>query len=363
MPSLAEQAQQAIGRTAALLSDSAEDGDLVDAVVRAMMSGHILYLIAAEPYGRVAEAMATLLRDTFDDPTWPPLFALTAESSLHALVGREYGPRDPLCCQSELFVREGDVALLLPAEGPAPGLVGAARVARSQGATVAGLGHLPAEVQAQPRLALPEAPEGEVACCLLAIGEALAAALAERLPAQRPDEPEPAIACCSCANCGGALAVPRHLLGRRGTCPHCHNNTALDHPPHRGENESRVHMRFGLRDCGLRVSLAPEGKPRVPIPGTATVANLSRGGLLFALAASPVAVEPGDPVLVELTTPAFERPLTIRGTVRRVCRDAAGHYVGVVFASVPPAVAERLCILERNLVLRNLARPPAPCAD
>jgi len=355
MASIAEAARTAATSTLDLLGAAAERGDLAGTIAHALRSGHLLFLLADDSHAAIVGEMAAALGRRFPEPRWPPRLALTPGPRGLALIGCDYGAARPLTHQVEALVRPGDVLLAVAAGQPSPDLLGALGIAAAQGAVVAGLGLPPSAIQADPVISLPEAPTERLVECQLALANALAETLAQQLPPERPADLPPALERFRCANCNAALAVPRHLAGRRGMCPHCYNNTILAPDSPAPDNESRSHMRFALRQCRLAVALAPENKPPVPLPGRTTFENLSPGGLLFSLADSAVELQPDDPLLVEITTPAFRRPLAVRGRVNRVTREATLTRIGVVFGELPPASAERLRILESNLVLRHLA--------
>lgn len=359
MPTLAELARQEHRHCTALLEAATEDGDLAEAVAQAVVEGHALFLVADEPQAPLAEHLAAAIRRPFARDDWPPLVAVTPDPRRLALLGCAYSVARPLAQQLEMLVRLGDMALVLAGAQPTDDLLGAVELASSQGAIIAGLGLPGAAVEASPAVRIPEAPADQVAQCQLALGHALANALADRLPAEPPADMMPALLPFGCTNCGAALIVPSHFAGRRGVCPFCCNNTTLAPDQAAESNEHRTFVRFALRKCTLRVALTPPGKPPVPIPGQAILENLSRGGLLVALADSPVEIQPGDTLDLELTTPAFHKPVALQGTVHRVTREPGVHRIGVIFADLPPATAERLRILERNLVLRNLTAPPS----
>jgi len=360
MPSLPEQARHAARSSLALLDAAAEQGDLSQAAADALLGGHVLILLADPSHGCLAEQIAAATRRRFPNDLWPPLLAITADARALALIGCEDGAANPLAQQAEMLVRAGDVVVVLAGAKPSADLVVASVLAASQGAAVAGLGLPPCDLRAQLAVTLPDAPAERLIEAQLALGHALVEGLAQRLPAEAPSGVEPALLRSACTNCGAALAIPRHLAGRRGVCPSCYNNTALAPEFAPPDGEKRVHMRFSLRDCVLRVELAPPQKPPIPLPGQIALENLSFGGLLFAIAGSPVELQPNDPLHLELQTPAFLSPLALHGIVVRVTREAALHRVGVVFRDTPPAIAERLRVLERNLVLRHLTSRAAP---
>jgi hypothetical protein len=343
----------------AVLDRVAEEGDLAAAIGDALAAGHVLYLIADEPAAWLAGEIAAALRRRFPDPAWPPVFAVAPDAHLLALLGRDYGIEDPLRLQCEILLRPGDLALLLPCGEPDPDFLDLARLAAAQGATVAALGPALDGLDAHPRLSLPEGDPDTTAAAQLALGLALAAVLADRLPAEPPEALLPAVEPFLCRNCAHPLLVPAHLAGRLGTCPYCHNNTVLGTSAAYADGDPRRRMRFTLRDCRLRLALAPPEGPSTPLAAQTTLENLSRGGLLCALVDCPVEITPDVPVRIELHTPAFEEPLVILGTVARVTREGPIQHVGMVFVSLEPTVAERLHILEQNLVLRNVVHPPA----
>lgn len=357
--SLLDSARRAAQEALDLLARAAEDDDVVDTVARSVEAGHVLFLLAEGSSGWLAEAVASSIRGHFRQAHWPPVLLLTDETRLLTLIGCDYDAADPLCRQVETLARQGDVVVLLTGRQASSDAVGAARLAAGQEAIVAALGAPPPAAECQASVTLPEAAAGQVARCQLLLGQALAAGLAGRLPTDRPDDVPSALLTFPCANCGATLAVPRHLAGHRGTCPVCYNNTQLarDAAPH---TEHRAHMRFALRECTVAAWLTSADQPTVAVPGEIRLENLSRGGLLFVVGGCPLEIQPDDAVLIDLTTPAFEHPLRVAGTVNRVTREAARQHVGVVFESPPPAVAERLRLLERNIVLRNLAGRAGP---
>ena len=379
MPSLIEQARQAAREALALFDAAVEHGDLAEAIAAAVLDGHTLFLLADPSHAALAEGLADALRRHFTSDLWPPVLTLTADVRPLALIGCAYGGNNPLSQQAEELVRRGDVVLALSGAQPSNDLIGAVGTAVSQGAVVLALGPAFAKFPSQASVTLPSgagilpadslraggtpaprdaAPERVVECQLV-LGHALAEGLARRLPAAPPSGSQPALLRSACANCDAPLTVPRHLAGRHGVCPHCFNNTVL--APESAGSEKRVHMRFALLDCSLAVTLTPLGKPPLRVPGQISLENISLGGLLFAMAGSPLELQPGDLLALELSTPAFLSPLPLAGSVIRVTREATVHRVGVLFGDLPPAVAERLRLLERNLVLRHLAaRPPRP---
>jgi len=359
MPSLTEQARQAARDAMALLEAAVEHGDLAEAIAGALLDGRTLFLLADPSHTALAETLAAALRRRFPSDLWPPLLTLTADLRPLALIGCEYGGANPLSQQAEELVRRGDIVLALSGAQPSNDLIGAVGTALSQGAAVAALGPAFAKFPSQTSVTLPQAaPPERVAECQLVLGHALAEALVRRLPAYPPSGTQLALLRSACTNCGAALTAPRHLAGRHGVCPHCFNNTVL--APEAVASEKRIHMRFALLDCSLGVSLTPPGKPALRVPGQITLENVSVGGLLFALAGSPLELQPGDLLAMELSTPAFLSPLPLAGSVIRGTREATVHRVGVLFGDLPPAVAERLRLLERNLVLRHLAARAAP---
>lgn len=355
MSILADQACQAQRDELALLEAATARGDLAATVAEALLAGRVLYVLADGSQGPLATQIADAVGQCFGSPVWPPVVALTPDTRLLALVGSDHRADRPLAEQAELLVRPGDVVMVLTDGQPGADLTAAADHARSQGAAVAGLGLPPSGLEADPAIGLPEAPPARLAACQLALGQALAGELAARLPAEPPDA-DPAMVAFPCTNCAAALAVVRHLAGRRGVCPHCYNNTIL--APDHADNEHRAHLRFALRECALAVALAPPDKPLIGLPGQIALENISPGGLLFGAVDCPLELRPGDHLVIELTTPAFKQPVELSGTVNRVTREAARHVVGVVFADCSAAALERLRVLERNLVLRNLAARP-----
>ena len=360
MSSLLDQARRTAGQALSLLDAITEEGDLCETIAGALLSGHALFLVADPSHVALAGEIASAVRRRFPSDLWPPLLTLRADSRLLALIGSEYGAAVPLSQQVEELVRSGDVALLLAGSRPSADLAGAAALAAAEGATVASLGLASSPVAPRPALSLPQAPIEQLVECQLILGHALVEALAQRLPPEAPPGIEPALAPSACSNCNASLAVPRHLAGRRGVCPFCFNNTTLAPGLAPAQNEKRTHMRFALRDCSLSVSLAQPDKPPVPVHGQILLENLSVGGLLFSLAGSLLEIQPSDALFLSLSVPAFERLLVLDGTVVRVTREAALHLIAVVFRDLAPATAERLRILERNLVLRNLTARPAP---
>lgn len=355
MPAIHPLASSALTATRALLDAATERGDVAQAAADALRAGRILYLLADTARGALAEEIAASLRRRFPDPLWPPVIPLTAGTRLLALIGCEHGASGPLSHQAEMLLCQGDVALLVLNSELSPDLLSAAALAVTQGATVAGLGMPPSPIQANPAILLPEAPVERLIECQLALGNALAEALARLLPAERPADVEPALVSFGCMNCDAPLTIPRHLAGRRGVCPYCFNNTTLAPDLPTPENEKRAHMRFALRQVALRVSLVSPTRAPLQLPGQIVLENLSPGGLLFTLIDSRLELQPDDPLLIELSTPAFQRPLTLNGSVKRVTREAKLCRVGVAFRELRPAIAERLHILESNLVLRHLS--------
>ena len=359
MASLAEEARRASRQCVELLDRATEEGDATEAVAESLRTGHILFLIAAPPSAWVSAAVAARIRGDRADPEWPPVLALTNDTGPLALVGCGYETAEPLRRQAEVLVAQGDAAVLLGPCGASGPLRAAAQAAAAQGAVVVSLGTPPSGVEARASIVLPEAQPGQLARCQLALGHALAAGLAARLPVERPSDVEPALLSFRCANCGSSFAVPRRLAGRHGTCPHCYSNLTLPSAGGASENEGRAHLRFALRECTLAISLAQVGEPALAVPGQTQLTNLSRGGLLFVTGGCPVEIQPGDPLLIDIATPAFEHPLRVACSAVRVTREAARQHVGVVFGELPPAVAERLGLLERNAMLRALAARPA----
>ena len=362
MASLAEEARRAARQCVELLDRATEEGDAAEAVAESLRTGHILFLIAASPSAWVSAAIAAHIRGSHADPAWPPVLAITDDTGLLALVGCGYETAEPLRRQAELLVAQGDAAVLLGPCGVSAQLRDAAQAAAAQGAVVVSLGTPPSGVEARASIALPDAQPAQLARCQLALGHALAAGLAARLPVERPSDVEPALLSFRCPNCGSPFAVPRRLAGRHGTCPHCYGNLTLPSAGGAGEDEGRAHLRFALRECTLAVSLAQVGEPALAVPGQTQLTNLSRGGLLFVTGGCPVEIQPGDSLLIDIATPAFEHPLRVACSAVRVTREAARQHVGVVFGELPPAVAERLRLLERTVVLRSLAARPAPAA-
>jgi len=366
MASLCQTAADAATAAAAHLRSATERGDVAQAVADAARAGHIVFLLADTAQTALADEIAAALRRRFPSDPWPPLLAITASARPLALLGCEYGVASPLTRQAEMLVRASDVVLVLAGARPSTDLLGAVERAVLRGAVVVGLGLPPSTVVAHPGITLPEAggtasdrqavrPVEQLIACQLALGHALADALAAQLPAEHPPDVRPALVFFGCINCNATLTIPRHLAGRRGVCPYCYNNTILAPDLSAPVSERRARMRFALREVALRVSLAPPGGSPLLLPGTATLGNLSTGGALFTIADSRVEVQPGDPLLIELTTPAFQRSLDLRGVVKRVTREANLTHIGLAFGDLAPAVAERLRILESNLVLRNLA--------
>ena len=355
MASLTELACQAQREELELLEAATVRGDVAATVADALIAGRTLFVLGEQAQTPLARHIADAVRRPFTSDIWPPVVTVTADTRPLALIGCAYGLSRPISQQVEMLVRTGDVVLVVAGREPSADVTAATGLAASQGAVVAGLGLPPCGVQADPAIALPEAPPDRLAECQLALGHALAAALPDMLPAEHPADVEPALIPFGCTNCGVALTVLRHLAGRRGVCPHCCNNTVLG--PGSGDGaDQRASLRFALRQCTLKVALAPPGRPLVAVPGQTALENLGRGGLLFAIADCVLELQPGDRLVMELETPAFQQPLELGGAVNRVTREAGLHRIGVVFADCTPATAERLRILERNLVLRNLAR-------
>lgn len=357
MSALIENARGGVQQVAALLWDATAEGDLVAAAAQALISGRVLFLIADHPNAWLAAVIAAALRRDALDPAWPPVFAVTPDTRLLTLLGRDYGADHPLRLQCEILIRQGDVALLLPCAEPSSELFDAAGIAATRGATLATLGpELPA-VGAELTLVLPAAQRAGLHGAQLALGHAFAEALAAALPAAPPADLEPALEAFRCRNCAHPLAVPRHLAGRLGTCPTCHNNTVLGAAAALPDGDPRSRMRFTLRDCQLRLAIAPPAEPSTPIAAQITLENLSRSGLLAALADASAEIAVGDPLSIQLATPAFEEPLGILGAATRVTREGPIQHVGITFVSLEPTVAERLRALEQNIVLRNIAHP------
>ena len=362
MATLAELAAQAHRDELDLLAAASARGDLAATTAEALGAGRALFLLAEGAQSTLAHHVADAIRRPFDDDVWPPVATIVADTRPLALIGCDYAVARPITHQVEMLVRTGDVAMVLADPEPSADLRGAVGLAASQGAVVAGLGLPPCGIQADPAVALPAAPADRLALCQLALGRALARALRERLPAEHPPGVEPALIAFECANCGAALTVRRHLAGRTGVCPCCYNNTVLA-PGHDPDHEHRASLRFALRQCTLQVALAPRDKPLVALPGDLALENLGSGGLRFAAPRCPIDLQPGNRLVMELDTPAFRSPILLDGSINRVVREADLHRVGVVFDPLTPATAERLRILERNLVLRNLAHRPAPASS
>jgi len=357
MATLADRATQSQRECVALLYAAEARGDLAATAADALLLGRVLFVLADGAGAPLAEQIAAAIRSPFAAAAWPPVLTVTQDPSALALVGSDYAVARPICQQVELLARAGDVALVLAPPEPSADLAGAAALAASQGVTVAGLGLPPCPIDADPAVILHEAAAAQIAACQIALGLALADTLAERLPPEPPAGVDAPVVVFGCTNCGGPLVAVRHLAGRQGVCPHCYNNTTLA-PGTDGGGEQRASLRFALRQCTLGVALAPPNRPLVAVPGRIELENLGRGGLLFAVADCTVHLDPGDRVVMELTTPAFAQPLELTGSILRITREADRHCIGVVFTGLAPATAERLRILERNLVLRNLARAP-----
>ena len=360
MPSLHESASEAVATTLSLLNAATERGDVAQAVVGALRAGHILFLVADMAHTGVGEEVGASVRRRFASDYWPPLLTLTVNTQPMALIGIEQSISKPLSRQAEMLIRTGDVALVLAGPEPSGDLREAVERAKAQGAVVAGLGLPAASVEADPAVVLPEASVERCLECQLALGDALAETLARELPAEHPADLDPALVLFGCANCDMTLTIPRHLAGRHGVCPYCFNNTILAPGVAAAQNEKRAHMRFALRNVALRVFLAPPGRPALLLPGHVTLENLSAGGLLFSVTDSRVEIQPDDPLLAELTTAAFQRPIEAHGLVRRVSREVNLTHIGIAFHDIPAATAERLRILESNIVLRNLAPRTEP---
>jgi len=359
MPTLAEQAREAHRGELALLEAAAEHGELVDAIAGALLAGRALALLAEPPHAPIAREIAHAIRRPFGHDLWPPLLTLTPDPRLLSLIGCDYGLAEPLAHQAELLLLARDVALVVAGPQPSDDLRRALGIAATRGAVVAALGLPPCDIQAQPRVSLPQAPDDQLLACQLALGHALAHTLAERLPRDHPHGLDTPLAAFHCDNCHTPHIVPAHLAGRRGVCPACYNNILLAPDLASPDAEQRSSLRFGLRQCSLALALAAPNKPPVPVPGQMTLANLSRGGLLCDVANPGVELQPGDPIHIKLHTPAFQQPLLLPGTVLRITREQGRHRIGIVFGDCPPATTERLRILERNLVLRHLTARPA----
>jgi len=364
MATLTESAKRAAADTLSLVDAAIEHGDVAQTVIDALLGGHILFLLADASHTALAEQLAAVLRRRSPAEPWPPVLTITANTPPLALIGCEYGVANPLSQQAEILIREGDVVLVLAGSCPSADLLHTVGLATSHGAVVVGLGLPPSSLKLRIGVSVPDAPAEHLIECQLVLGDALVEALARQLPAEQPPEMEPALIRFGCTNCNADLAIPRHIRGRRGVCPHCYNNTVLAPGIEAAQNEKRAHMRFSLRECSLRVSLAPGDKAPIQLPGQVALENLSAGGLLLSIADSPVEVRLNDTLLVELTTPAFQRPLSLRGSVRRVTREANLSHVAIAFHEVPPSTFERLRILEHNLVLRHAtSRAPRPAEE
>jgi len=362
MSGLIASARDTVQQVAALLWEVTEDGDLVAFVAEALTSGHVLFVVADDPNSWLAEETAAALRRGFVDEAWPPVFSVVPDSGSLSLFGRDYGVDHPLRLQCEILMRAGDVVLLLPGAEATEELLDVAAIAAARHATVASLGPALPDIEASPHIALPHDNPGVLTCSQLGLAHAFAAALTAALPAAPPADLRPAVEFFRCANCSHPLTVPSHIVGRLGTCPYCHNNTTLGSSQALADGDPRRRMRFALRDCELHLALAPPDLPSTPIQAQTQLENLSRGGLLVALINSPVDVQPDDTLLVQIHVPAFEQPLELLGNAARVTREGSIQHVGILFVSLEPTVAERLRILEENVVLRNVVHRPRPTA-
>ncbi|MFP4058663.1 MAG: PilZ domain-containing protein [Candidatus Brocadiia bacterium] len=354
MAQLVPQARQSATRGLELCDAAVERGDLAGTIAGALLEGRLLAFLADAPHAPVAQALADALRRRFPHDHWPPALVVDPQTPSLALYGIEFGVPDPLTRKAETLLREGDVALLVAGAEPSGDLAAAAAAAAAQGARVAALGLPACGLEAEPAIELPQAPAGVLVLAQALLASALSEALASQLPQEPPAGLEPALAAFPCTNCQAPLAAPPHLAGRLGVCPACYNNTVL--APHlpRGEHEKRAFLRFALRHCALRVELAPDGKAPLQLPGQVSLDNLSPGGLRFTLLEPSVELQPDDRLRVHIDTPAFHKTLSLEARVKRVTREDRRHRVGAVFVDCPPATAERLRILERNLVLRHL---------
>jgi hypothetical protein len=360
MPALIDRAREATQHVAALLWDTIEDGDLTSTVAEAMLSGHALVLIGEDETASLARDVAAALRPESFAP-WPPVLSVTPDTDLLMLLGRDYGVDDPLRLQCDVLLRQGDVALLLPSPEPGEELLGLTSAIERCVARPAVLGPDFQDLNVSPRITLPDGPPACLHTAQRVLALALADALRQLLPVSAPADVPAALDSFRCGNCAAPLLVPAHLAGRLGTCPYCHNNTPLGQGVEDAPDDPRRRLRFTLRDCQVRVALAPPDRRSEPIDAHATLENLSRSGLLVALAAASAQLHPGDPLRIEIDTPAFASPLVVLGTVVRVTREGPIQHVAVSFVSLEPTVAERLHILEQDFVLRNVTRhAPAP---